>query len=133
MFDGPESDRLQIRELIDRYSSAVNRRDASALAECWADDGRWHLRATTVEGRPAIIDRWQQAMAGFRSVFFMAFPGAIRVEGEAAEVMTHTFEYLDPADGTPRLQAGLYTDRVVRTAGGWRFAERSFTPMEIRL
>lgn len=72
-------------------------------------------------------------MAGFDSVWFSAFPGMIAVDGDVATMTTHTFEYLAAAGAAPRLQSGIYNDRVVRTEAGWRFAERAFTPKEMKL
>lgn len=133
MFTGPESDRLALRELLDRYSDAVIRRDEAAWGATWAEDGVWRLRGEPVIGREAIVALWSKAMAGYEAVWFSAFPGEIAVTGDTARLRTHTFEYLVPSGGTGRLQSGIYEDRAVRTAEGWRFAERSFSPKEMSL
>jgi uncharacterized protein (TIGR02246 family) len=133
VFQGPEADRLQIRELIDSYSDAVMRRDADAWGATWAEDGIWHFRTGPVVGRADIVARWTSAMAGLRAVLFMAFPGSIQIDGDHAAIITHTFEHLEPTQGPPRFQAGIYNDKARRTDAGWRFAERSFAPREIRL
>lgn len=133
MFSGPDSDKLAIRELIDRYSDAVNLRDADAWSATWADDGSWHFHGQQRQGRDAILATWTAAMAGFRQVWFMAYPGAIEIDGDLAHVRTHTFEHLVPNDGPPRLQSGLYADIVIRTATGWQFQERKFSSQEISL
>jgi uncharacterized protein (TIGR02246 family) len=132
MFTGPENDRLALRELIDRYSDAVIRQDADAWAATWADDSTWVIRGNKITGRPAILATWRQAMAGFESVWFSAFPGRIAVLQDGAEMLTHTFEHLVPTGGPPRLQSGQYEDRAVRTAAGWQFAQRSFAPREMK-
>ncbi|SFS10509.1 nuclear transport factor 2 family protein [Sphingomonas jatrophae] len=133
MFTGPETDRLALRELLDRYSDAVNRMDADAWGATWADDAVWRFRGGEVQGREAIVATWRKAMAGFDAVWFSAFPGAVEVSGDAATLRTHTFEYLHPAAGPPRLQSGTYLDRALRTPDGWRFVERAFTPKEMKL
>jgi len=132
MFEGPETDRLAIRELVDRYSDAVNRLDEAAWQSCWASDAVWTFRGRAIEGRDAIVATWRGAMQSFQKVWFMAFPGMIAVDGEHATMRVHTFEYLVDADGTPRLQGGLYLDRLVRR-DGWQFTERQFTPQEMPL
>ena len=131
MFAGPEADRLSIRELIDSYGDAVARRDADDWAACWADDGLWRIGGREIRGRVEIVETWRRAMAGYRDLVFMAFPGAIAVEGDRATLRTHTFEHLIPADGPPRVQAGLYADELVQRDGRWVFASRSFTSREI--
>ncbi|WP_156681012.1 nuclear transport factor 2 family protein [Sphingomonas profundi] len=133
MFEGPEGDRLSIRELIDSYSDAVMRGDADAWGATWAEDGIWQFRSGTISGRAAIVETWTKAMTGFRSVVFMAFPGSIALAGDTATIVTHTFEHLDPVEGAPRFQAGIYQDVARRTADGWRFARRTFTSREIHL
>jgi len=132
MLSNDESDRLAIRELIDRYSDAVNRTDAESWASTWSASGVWVLRSVRAEGRADILKTWKAAMAGFRAVFFMAFPGSIRIDGDTAEAVTHTFEAMEPLDGPSRFQAGQYRDRLVREGGEWKFSERAFTPRAIR-
>lgn len=132
MFAGPERDRLMIRELIDSYGDAVARRDADAWGACWAEEAVWRFAGREVSGRDAIVSTWHGAMAQYAAIAFMAFPGAIEVEGDSATLRTHTFEHLVPVDGPVRVQAGIYEDRLVRRGGRWLFAQRSFNPREIR-
>ncbi|NLR73207.1 nuclear transport factor 2 family protein [Novosphingobium sp. ERN07] len=133
VFTGPEADRLALRELLDSYSDAVNRRDPGALAASWTEDAVWTFRGLDQIGRDAIVSNWSQAMDGFEAVWFSAFPGSIAVDGDTAHMITHTFEYLKPVGAAPRLQSGIYEDRAVRLATGWHFAKRSFTPKEMTL
>lgn len=126
---------VEINALIARYSDGVNRRDAASWSQCWAQDAVWQLRGREIAGRAAILAAWQQAMGSFDKVWFMAFAGSINLApgGDAAAVITHTFEYLYPQGGSPRLQSGIYEDRLVRRDGAWVFAERSFTAQELPL
>lgn len=126
---------VEINALIARYSDGVNRRDAASWSQCWAQDAIWRLRGREIAGRDTILAAWQQAMNSFDKVWFMAFAGSINLAagGDAAAVITHTFEYLYPQGGSPRLQSGIYEDRVVRRDGAWVFAERSFTAQELPL
>lgn len=126
---------VAINALIARYSDGVNRRDAASWAQCWAPDAVWRLRGRDITGRDAILAAWQQAMGSFDKVWFTAFAGMIDLApgGDAAQVLTHTFEYLYPQGGTARLQSGIYEDRIVRRDGAWVFAERSFTAQELPL
>ena len=126
-------DRLAVRELLDAYSDAINRRDVDSYASCWADDAVWCFRGGRVVGRESILATWTKAMAGFDDVWFSAFPGHMAIDGDTGAMLTHTFEYLAPAGGPPRLQAGVYEDRIVRAGAGWKFAERRFTSKEMKL
>lgn len=127
------NDRIAIRELLETYSDAIIVRDKDRWAATWADDATWRFRTGEVHGRAQIVATWEKAMSGFDSVWFMAYPGMIEIDGDTATVRTHTFEHLAPSGGTPRLQAGIYEDKLVRTSDGWRFFERSFEPKELSL
>lgn len=133
MFTGPETDRLAIRELLDAYSDAVMRRDRAAWGALWAEDAVWRFHGREIRGREEIVTTWDRAMAAYDGVWFSAFPGSIAVSGDSADLRSNTFEYLRPSGGTPRLQAGLYQDRVVRDGDRWIFAERTFTAWELTL
>jgi uncharacterized protein (TIGR02246 family) len=132
MFTGPDQDRLRIRELIDSYGDAVMRHDAEAWGATWAEDATWHMGGRIVTGREQIVALWHGAMARYSAVVFLAFPGAMAIEGDRASVRTHTYEHLVPVDGPPRIQSGIYEDQLVRREGRWLFASRLFTPKEIK-
>jgi uncharacterized protein (TIGR02246 family) len=131
MFLGPERDRLLIRELIDMYSDAVARRDAQAWSATWAEDAVWRISGRELQGREAIVAAWHGAMDRYAALAFVAFPGAITVEGDRAQLRTHTLEHLVPVDGPKRVQAGIYEDELVRYEDRWLFASRTFTSREI--
>lgn len=126
-FEGPADDRLAIRELVDSYGDAVCRRDADAWVATWAPQGRWLIRGATITGHAALRTTWVGAMAAYRFVSFAACPGGLRVAGDSAQLRVHTTEWLVPVDGPARLQHGTYEDELVRIAGCWLFAQRSFT------
>jgi uncharacterized protein (TIGR02246 family) len=132
MFSGPEQDRLLIRELIDSYGDAVARRDADDWAATWAEDAVWRFAGREMAGRETIVSTWSGAMAAYATIAFMAFPGAISVEGDRATVRTHTLEHLVPVDGPTRVQAGIYEDELIRRDGRWLFASRTFNPRVIK-
>jgi ketosteroid isomerase-like protein len=133
MFEGPETDRLQLRELVDRYSDAVARIDAQAWRETWTEDAQWHFHGESICGRARIVETWTHAMASFQTLMFLAQPGSMIISGDTADMVTHTFEYLAPVEGPPRLQAGIYRDKAIRGGTEWRFAERYFSSRELRL
>jgi len=125
-FSGPPDDLAAIRELNDRYSDAVNRRDGEAWAALWAEDAAWELMGTRVEGRGAIVALWTEAMAGFAFVGFFGQMGAIAVAGDAAHGRVWTHEVLDGPEGERR-PLGRYDDRYVKRGGEWQIAERRFS------
>ena len=100
-FEGSSEDRLALRDLLDAYADAFSRADGEA--------GR-RLGPTTPHG----ISR--------------AWPGAIRVEGDAAAMRSYAEEiYL--RDAILHRTYGIYEDFCCRVAGRWLFAERRFQPL----
>ncbi|WAC23044.1 nuclear transport factor 2 family protein [Blastomonas sp. SL216] len=126
-FGGAAEDQVAIRALIDSYSDAVFRRDATDWGATWAEDALWNLMGTEVRGRAAIVGLWNQAMAGFPFVAFFAQVGSISIDGDRATGRIYTHEYLELADGSVSRPIGQYHDVYTRTADGWRFAERHFS------
>lgn len=125
-FEGPADDLRAIRDLQDSYADAVQRADVAAWGALWAEDARWDLMGTRVEGRAAIVGLWQQAMAGFSVVGFFSQLGAARVAGDRAEARVWTNELLVGPEGERR-PLGRYDDVCVRREGRWLFLERRFT------
>ncbi len=120
------SDEQAIIRLINHYSDAVFRRDASDWGACWTDDSVWHLMGTAVQGKAAIVGLWEQAMAGFAFVAFFAQPGQIEVQGDRATGRVWTHEVLEMPDGTITRPVGRYDDVYVKQDGRWLFAERRY-------
>lgn len=131
-WNGSAEDRLAIRELVDAYGDSVCRRDADAWVMTWAPDGVWALREQVISGHAALRAAWVQAMAAYRFVSFSGYPGAIEVEGDSARLRVQTTEWLTPVSGRPRRQHGTYDDQLVRIAGRWHFARRSFVVQEMQ-
>ena len=119
------SDRQAIADLVARYADAVCRRDGEAWGATWADDGLWQLPgAPEVRGRDNLVAFWNQAMAGFPFVAQLVHNGTTELSGDTATGRWYITEHLKTADGGGMFNIGVYQDRFVRTADGWRFAER---------
>jgi uncharacterized protein (TIGR02246 family) len=125
-FAGPADDIAAIRALHDRYADAVNRRDADDWGALWAEEARWDLMGMKVDGRAAIVQLWQGAMAGFAFVGFFSQAGAIRVTGEQGEGRVWTHELLVEGEAERR-PLGRYDDLYTRRAGQWLYLERRFS------
>jgi uncharacterized protein (TIGR02246 family) len=126
-FSGPIEDQLAIRTLHDSYADAVFRRDAAAWGANWAEDGRWHLMGTTVEGRDSIVALWNGAMGGFAFVAFFSQCAAIEIDGDTATGRVFTHEVLEGSDGTLSRPVGRYDDHYVKRDGRWLYQERRYT------
>jgi len=128
-FTGPFEDRLAIRELLDTYADAVERVDANAWAQTWAEDSEWSMpdypEFPTTRGRDAIAALWVEAMKHYPGVHFHAWPGAIEITGDTAQVRSYTAETYDQ-NGVTMRDRGVYEDACVKIDGRWYFARRVF-------
>ena len=130
-------DRLAILEAIQRYSFAVDGRDAGAYAALFCERGvfettigagpRPHIR---VEGRDAIrawaaetMARWGETRTRHHQ------SGAVfdALGADAARTRTLLLETrMAPGDRAPRpWTQGVYTDDWTRGPSGWRLARRA--------
>lgn len=127
VFRGPVEDRLAIRELIEDYADAVNRRNAPDWASTWSEDAQWFIRDRCPVGRDAIAALWHEKVAPIAAVRFTATPGAIEVVGDTATARVWVVEDLELGKGRRRLIHGRYDDELIRQDGGWRFRRRRYT------
>jgi len=119
-------DELAIRDLVARYSDAVGRRDETAWAETWAEDGVWNVGPSHATGRESIVRTWSGLMELFRFVTQLPQSGFIEFAADATRGTWNVMELGWPREGNASCSLGVYHDRYRRTDAGWRFAERSF-------
>ena len=120
------ADELAIRTLVARYCDAVARKDAADWGDTWADDGAWQLMGQTSSGREAVVERWNQLMAGFSFVLQTPNFGVIELSGDSATGRWYVTEQLRGKDDSVLLTMGVYHDEYTRTQQGWRFQQRRF-------
>lgn len=126
-FTGALEDRIHIRELVDTYNDAVNRKDTEAWTSTWAEDSVWDLMGTEFIGRETIVQAWKGAMAGFSYVGFTAFQGAMDIDGNKAEARFYVRETLIQLDGKKLDIQGLYQDELRKIDGAWKFSKRVYS------
>lgn len=131
---GPPADRWALRELVESYAFAVDRRDAAWFRSLWLPDAR----LTTHQGDgPARSDR--QGVEAIAQVTTLITRYALtlhlvanhvcQVDGDEASGEAYCIaHHLNPSDGGRHddLVMGIrYLDRYRRDASGtWRFARR---------
>jgi uncharacterized protein (TIGR02246 family) len=122
-------DRLAIRELADRYTLSVTRRDWDAMAACFHEDAAW---ITSVghdfRGRAAIKAGISETVGAME--FLVQMQHAITID-ELTETSATARSILNEFGRAPGGQMGvfvlgIYTDKVTRIDGRWGFAERFF-------
>lgn len=117
---------LAIGQLNARYCDAVMRRDSSAWRSLWHRDGRWYFLGEWLEGRDAVVARWEAAMAGFPVVYHRINSETIDVSGDEATGRVYLEEEVVTADGDALRFIGVYNDRYTREGGGWLYLSRRF-------
>jgi SnoaL-like domain len=129
-------DRTLITEVIYRYSTGVDNRDWELFRSCFTDPVNADFTST---GAPAPrtfpLDTWvrvvQKTVSPFRVTQHYNSNVTINVNGdEASAVVYLKARHLraDDPDGKRLWDVGgYYTDRLVRTPGGWKLASVKFT------
>jgi 3-phenylpropionate/cinnamic acid dioxygenase small subunit len=124
------SDRLEIQDLLSRYSYAIDERNWDALDDVFTPDAVIDYSETGgAKGSVAEIKAWLPvAMARFPRYQHMVATTRLDLDGDTARSRTILFNPMvyKVQDGSEQVFfIGLwYRDRLVRTAGGWRIAER---------
>jgi uncharacterized protein (TIGR02246 family) len=118
---------IEIRDLTARFTDAVNRRAPKELADLFTEDGEWHVPGVpAATGREAISAVLHNLLKNFERLIQLTHSGHIDVAGDKATATWYITENAEDADGNAFAFTGVYTDNLVRTEEGWRFASRSF-------
>ncbi len=122
------SDRLEIQDLLVRYSHAVDSRELDRLDEVFTADARVDFTATGgPEGDLASTKRFlADALPVFASTQHMLGASLINVDGDTAQVRTtcHNPMVLAGAARAGWVIGLWYVDALVRTDDGWRIRHR---------
>lgn len=123
-------DRAQILELTARYNRYFDDGDPERFAETFTEDGRMVVTGgPTVAGRHALEEMCRHTPYG---VVHVTVDPVVEVDGDRAVQQVTLLVLARPAPDAPpdgRVSAlqrtGHYTDELLRTPAGWRFATRT--------
>ena len=124
------SDRIEIDDLLTRYTVAIDTKDWKLLDQCFTPDA--HLDYTSaggVKGSYPEVRAWlEKALAPFPMTVHFISNTTVELDGDAARTRTYVLNpmgFPNP-DGTLHLftVGAYYNDQLVRTEDGWRIAER---------
>lgn len=124
------SDRLEIQDLLTSYCYAIDERDWDRLDTIFTHDAVIDYSETGgAKGSVAQIKAWLPiAMKRFPRYQHMVATTRLALDGDSANSRTCLFNpmvYRDEEGGEKTFFIGLwYRDRLIRTADGWRIAER---------
>ena len=134
-------DEYAIQDLISRYSDAITRRDWQTVSSVFAAGASWQ-----VLGVPEFRFEGDKVGSGIRSLvepanylIQMNTPAIVQVNGNTATARSTIFETGEYEAG--RFQPfkcrfesfGIYSDRLRKDDGSWRFAAREFTMLNMRI
>jgi ketosteroid isomerase-like protein len=121
------SDRMEIADLLARYSAAIDGRDWDALDTLFTDDAvidyseMGGIRGTLAEQKAFLVS----VMPSFAGFQHLTATSTFDIDGDTARVRTICFNPMVVTDERQVLFCGLwYRDVMVRTPTGWRIRER---------
>jgi ketosteroid isomerase-like protein len=120
-------DEIALRNLMAKYTDAVNRYDADSWISCWAKEAVWNLMGTPVEGQQAILGLWQQMMSGFEFALMLPNSCHFEVSGDTAIGRWYLHEYTRDKEGNTSTMLSTYLDEYVRTTGKWLYQKREYS------
>jgi ketosteroid isomerase-like protein len=120
-------DRLAILDLIARYNHAYDQGDGEAYADTWTEDGVFE-GARTARGRAELQAMPQSSAERGWSVRHWTANPVIDGDGDEATMRLYLTVLRIDADGHRIDQTGIYTDRLRRVQGSWKFVHRHLTP-----
>jgi hypothetical protein len=124
------SDRIQINDLLVRYTVALDTKDWDLLDTCFTLDTQLDYSAAGGAKAPyPDVRTWlQKTLAAFSMTQHFIGNSTVEIERDSASSRTYLINPL----GSPKPDGGLhiytlgayYDDRLVYTDDGWRIAER---------
>jgi len=133
----PSTDRFLIRELIDRYSYAVNERDWPAFESCFAEDAVWDVGKPfdfLLQGRSSIVDVARTKISEQDFVIQTPHATVIWLDGDRARAHSTVTEVVSAGGGATGIQMfGSYADELIRSGDGWKFSRRVYRVTTINL
>ena len=124
--NSPE-DEMALRNLMARYSDAVNRVDADAWIATWAEDAVWNLLGNPVSGKDNILALWKQMMSSFEFALMLPSTCLFEVDGDTASGHWYLTEYTRDPEGAASTVLSRYTDTYTREEGQWLFQSRDYS------
>jgi ketosteroid isomerase-like protein len=120
-------DRLALVELVARWSHAADERDPDLLRRLLTDDAELHVAddPTTTHGADAVATRATAAPDNQQLRRHVRNTVVDELTADTASTRSYYLLTTSVDGGRPTtLATGVYTDRMRRTADGWRITER---------
>jgi len=125
---GSVEDRLEIRELVERYASSAIQTDVEKWSQVWAEDGSFQLSSMKepVHGKETIVATFAKALEYVDYLSLMCFPAELEFDGDTARGSVFTHEVVHPKTGGSITVVGQFHDEYVRQSGRWLLQSRRY-------
>ena len=126
-------DRIEIDDLLVRYSTAIDTKDFDLLDEVFTPDADCDYEVVgAFRGDRAAFKAWlTEVMAMFEFHMHYVTNRTVELDGDAATAVSYLYNpcVLKDGDGQVLDEGGRYHDTLVRTPDGWRIAARREEPV----
>jgi hypothetical protein len=122
-----------IEELINRYATAVDMRDAALLASCFTSDLKadYGEQLGRFDRRDAFVAHFIGMLTALGPTLHYMTNMVAQPSAGGAKVRTYTQAVVTlPGDAGVIRTAGLYDDVLVETPEGWKIKERVYTTVQ---
>jgi len=124
------SDRIEIQDLLTRYTVAIDEKDWEKLDTCFTPDAKVdYTTSGGIKGNYPEVRAWlEKALAPFTMTQHLISNTTVTLDGDKATTRTYVYNPM----GLPKKDGSLhiftvgayYNDDLVRTPDGWRIADR---------
>lgn len=124
------SDRIEINDLLIRYTDAIDKKDYELLDSCFTPDARLdYTSAGGIAGDYPKVRAWlEKALAPFPMTVHYVTNSVVDLDGDAATARTAVLNPMgfQGPDGVMHTftVGAYYNDRLIRSSEGWRISER---------
>jgi 3-phenylpropionate/cinnamic acid dioxygenase small subunit len=124
------SDRIEIDDLLIRYTRAIDDKDWDVLDTVFAPDAAIDYTSSGgVAGKLPEVKAWlAKALAAFPETIHYVTNSTVELDGDRAKAKTAVYNpmfFANPDGSRHHFAVGAYyVDELVRTADGWRIASR---------
>ena len=123
------SDRIGIADCMARYAEAVDGHDWDLLDTVFLPDAPCdYSEVASFRGTATELKAWLAAHMPPPGLYYhLLGPPQVKLDGDVARVVTPCLNPMPVGEGSTALLGHWYRDTMVRTADGWRIADRYFS------
>jgi uncharacterized protein (TIGR02246 family) len=116
-----------VRDAVTRYYYAWDQGDLDAVVAMFTDDCVLTTDRGTARGREAVREYYETTFQAANHRLHYITNQVVRLADDRREALVTSYHYalLQPTSGPPKAVGGVAADRLVKTEGRWKLAERT--------